>query len=290
MLRLTTETGQPVHGADGRHIGRLVDVTVRLGPRHPPVHRLVVDGPRGRAGSGPDHPRHLLDWDTVGTFEHTRVQLHVTGAEVAATAVERADTMDLSPDELLLRRDLLDTQIVDVAGQRVQRVGDVLLVRADHRLDAAAVDVGFGAVIRRLGLARLSRRLPEQAIDFGDLHLTSARGHLVQLATPASALHRLDRAGLAQLLARLPTEDAADVAAAVDPALAAAAIASSHPEVGTRVALALEDDEAGPVLAAVPGEQGRHLRHLRRDRAVRRRFERHRSWRRYLPSGSGRRP
>jgi hypothetical protein len=156
-------------------------------------------------------------------------------------------------------------------------------VRTGDGLEVAAVDVGFRTVVRRLGLERLAQRLPEQAIDWEDLHLTSARGHDVQLAVPASALHRLERDDLAQLLARLPTEDAADIAAAVDPSLAAAAIARSDPEVGTRVALAMEEDEAEPVLAAVPGEQGRRLRHLRRDRAVRRRFERHRSWRRFLP-------
>jgi hypothetical protein len=282
MLRLTTETGQSVHGADGTHLGHLADVSVRLGPAHPPVVRLAVRLHRHGATQS-RRELHLLDWSGVVTFEHTRVQLRTSGP-LDGVAAGPGRPLPLADDELLLRRDVLDTQIVDVSGQRVERVGDVLLVRTTAGLEAAAVDVGFGAVVRRLGLDRLAQRLPEQAIDWSDLHLTSARGHDVQLAVPASALHRLDRVGLADLLARLPTEDAADVAAAVDPALAGAALASSHPEVGARVALALEDTEAGPVLAAVPGEQGRHLRLLRRDRAVRRRFERHRSWRRFLPT------
>ena len=51
----------------------------------------------------------------------------------------------LGPDELLLARDVLDTQIVDTAGRRVQRVGDVLLVRLpDSHLEVVAVDVGIG--------------------------------------------------------------------------------------------------------------------------------------------------
>ena len=51
----------------------------------------------------------------------------------------------LASDEILLKRDVLDTQIVDVVGQRLARVADVLLARtAGGRLEALGVEVGFG--------------------------------------------------------------------------------------------------------------------------------------------------
>ena len=53
------------------------------------------------------------------------------------------------------------------------------------------------------------RRL--RAVDWGDLHLTSARGHDVHLATTTAAVHRLDAHGLAELLTRLDLTSAAEV-------------------------------------------------------------------------------
>jgi sporulation protein YlmC with PRC-barrel domain len=271
MLRLTVETGQPVHDADGRLLGSVRDLTVRITGDHPPVEHLVV----GRA------ERHLVAWHDVASFEHTIVHLRPGARPVPFDA----SPSPLAADELLLVRDVLDTQIVDVAGRRVQRVGDVLLVRTDGgRIEAVAVDVGPAPVLRRLGLRARADHMREQAVDWRDLHLTSTRGHAIQLAVPSAALHRLDDHELAHLIALLSTGLAADVVAAVPPERAAGALDASHPEVGARVALALSDAAADPVLEEMAHETAHHLRGLRRDRAVRRRFERGRGWRRYLPA------
>ncbi|MFZ4518302.1 MAG: magnesium transporter MgtE N-terminal domain-containing protein [Microthrixaceae bacterium] len=282
MLRLTVETGQPVRTLDGRAVGDVLDLSVRVGDDHPAVHRLAI---------GRRRIEHLVAWSEVATFEHSAVQLAITSTGPPLPADRPTP---LEADELLLVRDVLDTQIVDVAGQRVQRVGDVLLARTGNGdLEVVAVDVGIGPVARRLGLRRWAEHRGEQAVDWRDLHLTSERGHRIQLAQPASALHRLDDAELAHLMAALSTEHAADVLATVEPARAAAALQASHREVGTRVALALEDDEAAPVLAELRPEQARHVRRLRSDRTVRRRFQRLRGWRRFRPprarSGAARR-
>ena len=61
-------------------------------------------------------------------------------------------------------RDVLDTQIIDLVGQRLARVADVVLTRtADDRLELVGVEVGFGGVLRRLGLRRLAARTARTA-------------------------------------------------------------------------------------------------------------------------------
>ena len=272
MLRLTVETGQPVTTDDGRVLGRVVDLSVRLGDAEPVVRRVAV-GRRGRIEA-------LIPWSALATFEHTAVLLR---PDAAPLAVDRP--LLLEDDEILLVRDVLDTQIVDVAGRRVQRVGDVLLTRLpDATLEAAAVEVGTAPVLRRIGLRTWAESRPEAAVAWPDLHLTSARGHAIQLEVPAAALHRLDASGLAHLLALLSTAHAADVVGTVTPDRSAAALEQSHGEVGARIALALDEPTATRIIEHLPAEHAGHLHRLRRDRTVRRRFRRLRGWRRFLPT------
>jgi len=120
---------------------------------------------------------------------------------IESYAVDELDTA-LADDEIALRRDLLDSQIVDVRRQRMAPVSDVYLNRLPAgQLEVAAVDVGMAALLRRLGLHRMASRYPERAVDLADLYLTFARGHSVQLATRSPVVHRLDARGLTELLA-----------------------------------------------------------------------------------------
>jgi hypothetical protein len=78
---------------------------------------------------------------------------------------ELADWEQYTPSDgvLLLKRDLLDQQIIDVHGRKVVRVNDVELettpVNSHVMLDVVSVDVGARGAIRRLskGSCRRSR-------------------------------------------------------------------------------------------------------------------------------------
>lgn len=53
--------------------------------------------------------------------------------------------------EFLLKRDILDQQVVDTYNHKVIRVNDVHLLRIDHELMVAHVDIGLRGLFRRLG-------------------------------------------------------------------------------------------------------------------------------------------
>ncbi len=275
VLSLSRELGQEVQTADGRALGRLADLTVRLGTPEGPrlVDRLLVH-PHGS-------PDLLVPWGAVESFEHTGVLLR-EGTDVSRLTIS-STVGELGDDELLLERDVLDTQIVDVAGQRLARVADVVLTRtADERLELVGVEVGFGGVLRRLGLHRLAHRSGEDVVAWTDLHLTSDRGHSVQLATPRAAVHHLDATGLAALVSRLDTESAIEVLTGVAPEAAAGAVLSTHPEVGERVLRAMPVDDASEIVAAMPTEHASRWRHrlARSPRLGGRHFVRSRVWHR----------
>ena len=240
VLLLTRLIGRDVLGPDGRVLGRLADLTVRLnhGSESQLVERLVVAR------------RHDIDvvlpWTAVATFHLGQL---VLGADEISGAHE------LEPDEILLGRDVLDTQIVDVVGQRLARVADVLLARTpDSRLECLGVEVGFGGVLRRLGLGRIVPTPGEDVVAWSDLHLTSDRGHLVQLATARAAVHRLDARSLAALVSRVDTDAAAEILASREPGMAAEVVRASHPDVGERMLRAMPDSAADRIVAAMPAE------------------------------------
>lgn len=246
LALLSEVTGRRVVGTDGRTIGRLadlsVDLDVRAGP--PRVQRLLVRRRRASAL--------LLPWGVIKSVGAGGISLRA-GVDVTAFEIACADAA-LRRHEILIVRDVLDTQIVDVVGRRLARVADVALTAvAGDRLELIGVEVGFGAVLRRLGLPWLAARAPRDVVEWNDLHLTSDRGHTVQLATPRSAVHHLDSAGLAAVVERLDTESAAEVLATTAPAVAAGVI-RADPGVGERVLRAMPSSNATDIVAEMPAE------------------------------------
>ena len=156
--------------------------------------------------------------------------------------------------ELRLARDVLDAQIVDVAGRRVRRVSDVELARSGQSLRAVAVDVGWVGIARRLGLGRLRHRPHRDLVDWSDLHMVSPRGHALQLRTTSAALHRLSPADLSELVARLTPQRAAEALDAVGHERAAATVSMVRPRLGGKLMSALAPATATGVLSAMPAD------------------------------------
>ena len=57
-------------------------------------------------------------------------------------------------DQLLIGKDLLDKQIVDIDGAKVVRVNDVKLSEENGSACVTDVDVGIRGILRRLGIER----------------------------------------------------------------------------------------------------------------------------------------
>lgn len=253
LLILSCQTGQEVCSHDGLRVGLLADLSVDLDKQTAGglVERLLVQ--RRRA------PDLLLPWALIESFTHSRVVLR-HGADAIGFAVASAADR-LGDDEILLNRDVLDTQIVDVAGQRLARVADVVLSEtAEKRLMLVGVEVGFGGVLRRLGLAFLAAHLRDDVVAWTDLHLTSERGHAVQLATPRSAVHHLDATGLAALVDRVDTESAAEILAGTKPRIAAGVVGAADPLVGERLLRAMPEGDVAKIVAAMPAEHATRWR------------------------------
>jgi sporulation protein YlmC with PRC-barrel domain len=276
-ILLSSEVGRHVVTTDGVVLGRVADLSVRLGPAHPAVHRVLV---RQHRTSGFLVPHQAFAPDAM--------RLEITGRpDVVGRAVDLRH-LPLEDGELLLWRDVMDTQVVDLRGHHLSRVADVLLEREGDRLEVVAVDLGTAGLLHRVGLGRLDTRRSVLAAEWRDLHLTSRRGHLVQLSADAVAFQRLDPEGLAELLTRLSTPAATDVIRAVEPARAAAALHRSHPTIARRLVRALSTADRERLIADARDEHVTTLVRLAGDAAApaRRRWRRTEGWRLHRPTGA----
>lgn len=257
--------------SDGRVVGRIADLTADLGRQDTAI---LIDGLLVKRRGAPDL---LLPWAAVASFWHR----DSTGLHRAFVLAHKADDLiefevrsiadALKAAEILVKRDVLDTQVIDVVGQRLARVADVVLARvtgtrvagtrvAGTGLELVGVDVGVGGVLRRLGLGNLAARAGENVIAFSDVHLASERGHVVQLGAPRSAVHHLDARGLAALVAKLDTESATEVLAARGAGAAADAIRAAPHLAGERVLRAMSAAQAEEIIAAMPAEHATRWR------------------------------
>ena len=186
--RLSDVVGTTVIGPQGEHVGKVSDLAASLADANPRVTHLAVHG-------------NWYPWSAVQAFDSEVRLRDTTSAESQAG--------------LLLGRHVLDSQIVDLDGKRLRRVGDVELVEDAGELRLVAVDVGTDALARRLGLHALANHLSSRTVAWQRLHVVARPAHALQLAAPAAAVHRLDEDELATLVEQLPPAHGEEVIARV---------------------------------------------------------------------------
>jgi magnesium transporter len=154
MIFLSSLLRQSVYDNENRRIGGIRDVCVTLDETFPVVTALVVHS----AQSNDDK---IIPWTQVQSIETAPVHLTVNQTQIMPYVP--------SSDELLLRRDLLDKQIVDTQGFRVVKVNDLKLVQIKKTARLLGVDISFSGLLRRLGVQpavdMLSRVAPMQLAE-----------------------------------------------------------------------------------------------------------------------------
>ena len=239
MLYLSQAIGRPVLDRHGEPIGKVADLIVAVGDRYPPVTGLVV---------ATDRRQIFVPWSAVSAFD-------LAGARLSTTTID-IDKFRQRPDEIRLRQDLMDKQIVDIDGRKVVRVNDLRLDEIEGRLHLVAVDVGAAGLFRRLGFEGAYRsiarnlRLPvyERYIDWEDVDPVETSIASIKLRVPHGGLAELHPADLAGILDQLAPKDRAGVLASLDDEAAADALEEMEPDTQVEVLEDLEPARAADIL------------------------------------------
>lgn len=245
-LFLSAVLDRPVISLSGREIGKLWDVAMSPGEPLPLVKHLLVRK-AGRIRRVP--------WVDIALFNPVVVSLK--------GELEGAGDVPELEDEVLMRRDILDKQIVDVDGARVVRVNDLKLKPMLDDLCLAAVDVGFRGVLRRLGYlgawdavgSALHRPLARKEIDWLFVQPLGANLSRLTLTVTRDKLSDLHPADLAHIISQLPHQNVSAVLNSLDMDVAGEALGEMEPEDSSRVLGQLESALAADVLEEMPPDE-----------------------------------
>lgn len=243
-LALSEILGASVQDATGAVRGRVREVAVE--PQESPAHvsAFVV---RTSAGDRLLPPA-MLERAMPGAFR--------TGAAESAWT-----TLSSTEGLLLLERDLLDQQIIDVHGRKVVRVNDVeLRIERSHgkpRLRITEVEVGPRGAVRRLlkgivprrAIESLATKITPRVIpwEFVDLIETDP-SRRVRLRIEHERLAKLHPADIADILEELAPAQREAVFGTLDEEVAAEALEEIDPKLQAQLLEALDSERVADIV------------------------------------------
>ena len=235
MLYLSQILARPIFDAEGERIAQIKDVIVRYGEEdYPTVLGLVAR-----------YRRRLFFMSRAKISS-----LSETGARM------NSEVIDLKPftrrtGEVLLAKDVLDNQLIDVDGKRVVRVNDVQIIEVAGEWRVSGADVSFQGFMRRLlpsGFYGNNRVV--EVIDWADVGYlaTDKATAAVQLKSSKDKLSRLHPVEIAQLAESLSPIHRTEIVESLDDEIAADTLEEMSTENQARILEEMDEERAADIL------------------------------------------
>ena len=235
MLYLSQILNRPIFDAGGEKIAVIKDVIVRYGEEdYPPVLGLVARYRRRNF---------FMPRAKISTINETGAQMN-------------SEVLDLRPftrrpGEVLLAKDVLDNQLIDVDGKRVVRVNDVQIIEAAGEWRVTGADVSLQGFLRRLMPAGFygSNRVVE-VLDWADVgYLATDKSSVaVKLKSSKDKLSRLHPVEIAQLAERLSPIHRTEIVESLDNEIAADILEEMSTENQARILEEMDGERAADLL------------------------------------------
>jgi len=245
--------GKEAFDIDGDAIGVIRDLLINSIPGlNDESGRQIVTGIKLRTGKE----------TKFYSFEHFAVN-----KERERIIITCRELVELKDEEvlngMLLVENMLDKQIVDLNGRKLVRVNDVRLVRLSQGTFPLAVDIGIEALLRRLGMSAMMKRIlaffrisfpakfilweDVQAIDFSNLN--------IKLSKSYSKLHTLHPSDLADILEDLGKKTSMSVFTSLDEEKAADVLEELESHAQIHIVENLPVEKAADVLEKMPADE-----------------------------------
>ncbi len=200
ILHLSEVVGSPLRDSDGERLGRLQDVIVRLGGAgYPPITGLLVKV-AGRTS--------FLGMERVSDIGPNGVVLRKAKLDLRR--------FDRRPEEVLLKEDVLDRQLINVKGARLVRANEIELALVAGSWRVVGVDTGARGGVRRLLGKRLGSHIATgEFLDWAGVEPFVGHVPTVRLRVPHPKLAKLHPAQIADLVEAASRREGEEIIQAV---------------------------------------------------------------------------
>jgi CBS domain-containing protein len=200
ILHLSALVGRPLRDSDGERLGRVEDAIVRLGGvGYPPITGFLVKV-AGRTS--------YLGIDRVSEIGGAGVVLRK--AKLDLRHFERRE------EEVLLGRDVLDRQLINVQGARLVRANEIELADVAGSWRVIGVDTGARGGLRRLLPKPIGHRIATgDFLDWASVEPFVGHVPTVRLRIPHPKLAKLHPAQIADLVEAASRREGEEIIEAV---------------------------------------------------------------------------
>jgi hypothetical protein len=200
ILHLSTVVGSPLRDSDGERLGKVEDLIVRLGGAgYPPITGFLVNVAGRTSFLGAD-----------------RVSEIGTGGVVLRKAKLDLRHFERRAEEVLLKRDLLDRQLINVEGARLVRANEIELALVGGSWRVVGVDTGPRGGLRRLLPKGLGAHIATgEFLDWAGVEPFVGHVPTVRLRVPHPKLAKLHPAQIADLVEAASRREGEEIIQAV---------------------------------------------------------------------------
>ncbi len=237
---------KPVLDQTGEEIGRLKDIVVGLGDPFPAVTALIVASGRST---------YVLPWDSVNLFNRRVISVNARRADLTASPGSASD--------ILIFRDLLDKQIVDINGAKLVRVNDLELGDVKGKLCLVAADIGLRGLLRRLGLEKrgekffslFNYRLQHKLISWHYVQTIEPKVSRLTLTVSGQKVSNMHPADLAEIISEVSQRERTAIFGSLDVDTAAEALHELEPRVQADIIDDMSKERASDILERMPPDE-----------------------------------
>lgn len=238
--------GHKVVSDNRKAVGRLDDLAVDLSYVRPKVIAAKVSFGRQQL---------LLDFSQISIEKRTG-QYYIQCDRIEETVLPEENV-------LFLAKHILDRQVVDIDGRKLERVNDLRLANLSSGLYVVAVDVGFEGILRRLSIAKpiskglkpFGKAIPSKLILWDDVAAISPSQDGIKLSKEHNKLSMLHPSDLADILEDLDRDTQVALFKELDEEKAADVLEEMETEAQVNLLENLSIEKAADVLEKMPADE-----------------------------------
>ncbi|HTG00619.1 MAG TPA: CBS domain-containing protein [Nitrospirota bacterium] len=238
--------GKPVLDRDGEVMAKMKDIVVGAGEPFPAVTALLVA--TGRTSC-------YIPWDQINLFNRRVISLNSLSKDLCPSLP--------AANDILVCRDLLDKQIVDINGAKLVRVNDLELGDVNGKLCLVAADIGLRGLLRRLGVEKRGEQLlslfqykmQRKLISWHYVQTIEPNVSRLTLTVSRQKVAELHPADLAEIISEVSQKERTALFGSLDVETAAEALHELEPSVQANIIDDLSKERASDILERMPPDE-----------------------------------